>query len=161
MEEVLTAVPMVPTLPGAPTVPAVTSVTVIPSVPIVPSVQSMSVVHSMLSVPSAPTVPVVPMPPPSSDILLNEMKIQTNPWTVNDLDVFLFYCCPQCDHKTRSKSHFLDHAFLSHPEAQETIRSMHNRQVFHIHDKDKCLNENERTGMKSYHFILDREVKAL
>ena len=114
MEEVLTTVPVVPTMPVVPTVPVVTSVTVEePSVPVVP------------------VVPLMPLQPPS-DMLLNEVKPQTNPWTVSDFDVFLFYCCPQCEHKTRSKTHFLDHAFLSHPEAQETIKSMQNRQVFHI-----------------------------
>ncbi len=38
-----------------------------------------------------------------------------NPWAIENLDDFLFYCCPQCDHKVKSKHLFLNHAFVNHP----------------------------------------------
>jgi hypothetical protein len=44
------------------------------------------------------------------------LAIRTNPWSVDHVDEFLFYCCPQCDHKYKSKNLFVDHAFLNHPE---------------------------------------------
>ena len=37
-----------------------------------------------------------------------EFEDKFNPWTVKSLDDFLFYCCPECDHKTKTKSLFID-----------------------------------------------------
>merc|ERR1712012_1305094 len=88
---------------------------VVPTVPVIPTV------------PVVPILPLMPLvPTQTSDLLQDDVKLHTNPWTVNDLDDFLFYCCPQCDHKTQTKSLFVNHAFLSHPESQETIKSMQN-----------------------------------
>ena len=39
-------------------------------------------------------------------ILLDEIdseQLYANPWDVSDASVFLNYCCPQCDHKSRDK----------------------------------------------------------
>ena len=49
---------------------------------------------------------------PDSDELLGV----SNPWSTENLEDFLFYCCPQCDHQARTRVLFLNHAFLSHPE---------------------------------------------
>ncbi len=38
-----------------------------------------------------------------------------NPWACENVDEFQFYCCPQCDHKCKSKALFLNHAFVNHP----------------------------------------------
>ncbi len=45
-----------------------------------------------------------------------------NPWSVESVDVFLFYCCPQCDLKCQSKDVFLNHAYINHPESQQTVK---------------------------------------
>ena len=101
----------------------VLTVPVVPVVPLVPSIPAV--------VPVLPVLPLVPVQ--TSEMFLNEVKPQThNPWTVSDFEVFLFYCCPQCEHRTKTTSLLLDHAFLAHPESQETIKSMQNRQGFHI-----------------------------
>ena len=51
-----------------------------------------------------------------------ESKPIKNPWTYEDLDDFLFYCCPQCDIKCKTKSLFVDHALLIHPESEEKMK---------------------------------------
>ena len=48
-----------------------------------------------------------------------------NPWVVNSLEEFLYYCCPECD-LTRetiyqSKEVFFQHAMQHHPMAKETL----------------------------------------
>ena len=43
------------------------------------------------------------------------------PWSVNCLEDFLFFCCPECDHRDHSKDSFLQHAFKIHPEAKDVI----------------------------------------
>ena len=97
----------------------------------VPVVPALSLVPSIPAVPALPVLPLVPVQ--TSEMFLNEVKPQThNPWTVSDFEVFLFYCCPQCEHRTKTTSLLLDHAFLAHPESQETIKSMQHRQGFNI-----------------------------
>ena len=39
-----------------------------------------------------------------------------NPWNVHRVEEFLYFCCPECDQRNKSKSEFLKHAFDSHTE---------------------------------------------
>ena len=39
-----------------------------------------------------------------------------NPWNVEDLNVFLFYWCPECEEKSENKSLFINHALSAHPK---------------------------------------------
>ena len=50
------------------------------------------------------------------------MATDDNPWAVETLDTYLFYCCPECDQKYKSKPSFVKHAFSSHPTAKETLK---------------------------------------
>ena len=52
-----------------------------------------------------------------------DVKNPLNPWSVEDVDVFLFYCCPQCDHRSKSKASFIEHAFIDHPESKENVKT--------------------------------------
>ena len=44
-----------------------------------------------------------------------------SPWSVNCLEDFLFYCCPECDNREHSREFFLQHAFEHHPDAKEIL----------------------------------------
>ena len=46
--------------------------------------------------------------------------LKHNPWTVGNLDDFLYYCCPECDNRTQSKQCFINHAYLNHPKVSKT-----------------------------------------
>ena len=55
-------------------------------------------------------------------------EYEKNPWTVTTLDVFLYFCCPECDTRKDSKMSFLEHALIEHPKAKslpESIKSLH------------------------------------
>ena len=49
------------------------------------------------------------------------MKRTDNPWSVQNLEEFLLYCCPECDDKYESKEPFVIHAFEKHPKAKDYI----------------------------------------
>ena len=34
---------------------------------------------------------------------MESLEIKTNPWEVETLDEYLNYCCPECDHKSKTK----------------------------------------------------------
>ena len=44
-----------------------------------------------------------------------------NPWAVNNLKDFLYYCCPECDEKIKSLETFLQHALNKHDLAKEVL----------------------------------------
>ena len=44
-----------------------------------------------------------------------------NPWKVENLDEYLYYVCPECDHKSKTKYLFIDHACEQHPNAKECL----------------------------------------
>ena len=43
------------------------------------------------------------------------------PWSVECLEDFLYYCCPECDHKEHSKDFFIQRAFAQHPGANKAL----------------------------------------
>ena len=54
---------------------------------------------------------------PDMDFLQNvkeEGSGFTNPWFVQSLDDFLFYCCPECDYKCQFHDAFHQHALSAH-----------------------------------------------
>lgn len=53
---------------------------------------------------------------------MESLKNKTNPWEVENLDEYLNYCCPECDHKSKTKGLFISHAFSSHPEAKDNLK---------------------------------------
>jgi hypothetical protein len=44
-----------------------------------------------------------------------EYKVDENPWNVQQLEDFLFFCCPECDNKSTTREIFIDHAVRQHP----------------------------------------------
>ena len=52
------------------------------------------------------------------------MKIEEeeeNPWSVTNLNDFLYFCCPECDERNQSKESFIEHALGEHPKAKEKL----------------------------------------
>ena len=61
----------------------------------------------------------------------NGQNTKTNPWIVETLDVYLHYCCPECDHKTKTKTLFVKHVFSTHPDAKgNLLRGIDNYSLF-------------------------------
>ena len=69
------------------------------------------------------------------------MKL-VNPWCVDSLEDYLFFCCPQCDHRCKTKPSFVQHAFESHPESNERIKDVVG---FELHQESlaECIIKEE------------------
>ena len=48
-----------------------------------------------------------------------------NPWNVNQLEEFLYFCCPECNDKNQSKELFLEHALVHHPHSINCLKKFH------------------------------------
>ena len=44
-----------------------------------------------------------------------------NPWIVENLEEFLYYCCPECDVKSKDTQSFIEHALINHAQAQHLV----------------------------------------
>ena len=45
----------------------------------------------------------------------------SNPWAVNAMEDFLYYCCPVCEERHQSQELFFQHAFETHPQSKQYI----------------------------------------
>ena len=68
-----------------------------------------------------------------------------NPWEVENIEVFSFYCCPECDFKSKNGDHFKRHALESHHKAKS----------FFIKPKNKKTEKT--TGIKCVQVKTDSE----
>ena len=66
----------------------------------------------------------------------NELE---NPWFVEELEEFLYFCCPECDLKDQSRENFLEHALNQHPKSKNSLYK------FEIKDEPlEPLDDNEK-----------------
>ena len=47
-----------------------------------------------------------------------------NPWSVENLEEFLYFCCPECDEKNQNKELFIKHALDQHPKSKKCLPKM-------------------------------------
>ena len=69
-----------------------------------------------------------------------------NPWNVQSLEEFRYYCCPECPSKNVNKTDFIKHAVISHPESQSTIERLEDNKAG-IKTKKPDLNQEEIKGL--------------
>ena len=55
----------------------------------------------------------------------DEIKAETvyNPWVVESLDHFLYYCCPECSFRSQEHEDFNSHAIIAHPLVRNSQNS--------------------------------------
>ena len=83
-----------------------------------------------------------------------------NPWNVENLEEFLYFCCPECDLKDQSKVEFLQHALEQHPKAKECVQQFNEFIIKEEENKDlNCFSENLNDPVYDYEGILKCEIK--
>lgn len=45
-------------------------------------------------------------------------SMPTNPWDVDEINAFSYFCCPECDYKSQSEPGFVSHASENHPNSK-------------------------------------------
>ena len=53
-----------------------------------------------------------------------------NPWRVEDLHVFAFFCCPECTFRAKDESPFEIHALENHPQSSILFESHNEGEAF-------------------------------
>ena len=78
-----------------------------------------------------------------------DLDVSINPWLVSSFEEFHFYCCPECDIKTKEKGQLYDHAVQVHQLAKDTLtkslwlikESIEDQTEFAVHFED--LNQDK------------------
>ena len=78
-----------------------------------------------------------------------------NPWNVEDLDDFLYYCCPECDLKDRSKIQFLQHALEEHTKASLCVEQFNE---FVIKEEPSEINEDSDFSQEKFVMIKSEPI---
>ena len=71
---------------------------------------------------------------------MESLERSNNPWEVENVEDFLYFCCPECDVKNHSRDHFLKHAFDQHPKSKEYLEKW----AYSIKDELKEENNQNR-----------------
>ena len=81
-----------------------------------------------------------------------------NPWTVDAVNDFSYFCCPECDFKSKAVPTFINHAAKNHPNAKEFIDS-HDflKQEIKYEDYDMKENVVYENHPHSEHFANENE----
>ena len=74
-------------------------------------------------------------------------NIEDNPWIVEQLEEFLYFCCPECDEKCQAKVSFLQHAILTHPNSELSLKKFQTLKI----EQDPFENND------SFHFTIIKE----
>ena len=74
--------------------------------------------------------------------------MNSNPWNVESLETFLFFCCPECDLKTKDTQEFTKHAFKCHKNAKNSkiFDSFHNSENSYL--RKRSLEFNHKSEPK-------------
>jgi hypothetical protein len=57
-----------------------------------------------------------------------------DPWNVDSFDDFCFYCCPECDYRSKTKNDLVNHAIENHPKSKNLNVSQEHS---YANEKDK------------------------
>ena len=77
-----------------------------------------------------------------------------NPWQVESIEAFSFYCCPECDLKTKTEDYFKMHAIECHNKSKAFFRMLQpgnttNVDPLEVETEFECQEENEK-GMEKF-----------
>ena len=78
------------------------------------------------------------------EVKVDPNNVISNPWNVDTLEEFLYYCCPECDLKSKDYTQFYDHAVHSHQKAKETLEPVYETEL-----PDVSIEEDFKIEVKS------------
>ena len=104
-----------------------------------------------------------PLYTPDDKNLVAPTSVRNNPWDVPNLDEYLFYCCPECELKTKEYEIFYNHAVIIHELAKQTLQPILDDTEMvteDISDKDEHSDKKvfDDTKLMKAEVVLDRSV---
>ena len=83
-----------------------------------------------------------------------------NPWAVNNLEEFLYFCCPECDERNQSKELFFQHALTQHPNSKTSLENLKlNEEILNIPETINYSNNPSDLSYQENDLNCDIKVK--
>ena len=84
------------------------------------------------------------------DIFTEFLSNMDNPWAVDSLQKFNYYCCPECEIKCQAKQEFIKHAFEHHPSGAIALYGIKDSDVEFPETlkKEEIKDENEQEDLE-------------
>ena len=85
-------------------------------------------------------------------VKLEEIDIdetEENPWSVEDVSVFLNYCCPECDYKDQDLNVFSEHALHNHLNATALfgVENFDDKLLFDFNKNEEEFDEDNKDDL--------------
>ena len=92
-------------------------------------------------------------------------KKEPNPWAMESIYYYQFYCCPECDLKLALKQDFVDHAFECHLEARSYFPNIIDGSLEDVilpweNDSASLLHKSARNNSKKRKSQDERQFKT-
>ena len=89
--------------------------------------------------------------------LFLRMQIE-DPWNVDTLEEFLYYCCPECkDERIQNKADFIKHALEEHPKSKVSVTKIIQVKKENPSELDQGQNLSDGIDIKTFENECDIE----
>ena len=88
---------------------------------------------------------------------MNDLEVPSlliNPWQVEDIAAFSYFCCPECIYKSQSVPDFQVHAIVNHPNSKDFFERYGDRYWEEHGDTDNFENIDSEPIQVSYLYLL-------
>ena len=91
-----------------------------------------------------------------------------NPWFVENLEEFLYFCCPECNERSQSEDLFLAHALENHPKSQACLLPFTSSTELYEDEnyeqetpiKSEIVSDDENVDLSEEKCNVDVEIKS-
>ena len=85
-----------------------------------------------------------------------------SPWSVTNLEEFLYFCCPECEVRDQSKEDFVKHALNCHPTARRHIESfMVKRENYNGENGNNVKSEIVHEGTTYMNYVHQKSLSEI
>ena len=98
----------------------------------------------------------------------NNFDIQTNPWQVEDIGTFSYFCCPECIYRAKTVPDFQVHSIINHPNSKDFFERYGDKYWLEHGDEGENNGDMDsepikvinpfRTGLVNANWVFNREL---
>ena len=88
---------------------------------------------------------------------MGDPLIQNNPWHINSFEEFRYYCCPECDMKTKQQHELYKHAMGNHEKAKETLSANKSLRIKGVSKRAKDYGTPTYVKKQRFHNVQCRD----
>ena len=97
---------------------------------------------------------------------METLDCKSNPWLVENISDFSYFCCPECDYRTKAEDFFEHHAVNKHPSSIEFFSSevtdqQSGDESFSIHIKKEGIDDDDSSKVVEEDLEVNNDAQRL